>query len=133
MKIKGIYMSAFVISLSHEEASVFKLIPTKNGGKPEVTHLKATHHDHHTSHTQDSVANHDKFFANISSHLNGASEILLVGPGLAKTHFKNYLEKHSAELAKAVVGAESADTHHLTENQVLAMARKFFKSYEMFH
>jgi stalled ribosome rescue protein Dom34 len=120
-------MSPFVIWLDSENAHLFNL----SGETVVKTHFEKKIHDHHThqlsNHTGDPSIGH--FFNEVSSHLSGAEEILLVGPGLAKDHFKAYLLKHHEEsLAKKIVGTETCD--HPTDNQILALAKKFFKRYK---
>ncbi len=122
-------MSAYIVWLDHKEAQVYNL--TAQGTKKE--HLKKHTHEHSNSHAD---ARHDQqdehFYHEIAGKLKGADEVLLIGPGLAKNHFKTHLEKHHhAQLAQKVVGVETID--HITENQVLEHARKFFKNYDAFH
>jgi hypothetical protein len=58
-----------------------------------------------------------------------------MGPGLAKNHFKDHLASHQANtLAKKIIGMETIEGfEHKTENQMLASARKFFKTYDLFN
>ncbi len=120
---------AFVVWLDSSEAEIFHL--NASGTKKE--HLKKHTHEHSTSHgdaREDQQNEH--FFHEIAGKLAGAKEILIMGPGLAKTHLKSHLEKHHhAALAQKVVGVETSE--RVTENQVLEHARKFFKSYDTFH
>jgi stalled ribosome rescue protein Dom34 len=122
-------MSAYIVWLDHKEAQVYQLTPQG----PKKEHLKKSMHEHSNSHAD---ARHDqqdsKFYHEIAAKLSQANEILLIGPGLAKNHFKTHLEQHHhAQLAKKVVGVETVD--HITEPQMLDVARKFFKSYDVFH
>lgn len=66
-----------------------------------------------------------EFFDEIVEAIGDAREILIVGPGQAKTHFKKDLEHRHAKVAELVVGIESAD--HPTVDQLLAHARKYFR------
>jgi stalled ribosome rescue protein Dom34 len=73
----------------------------------------------------------DKMFHEIATHLNGATEILVMGPGQAKDHIVSHLKNHHHEqLAKKVVGVETVD--HPTDNQILDHARRFFKKIDVF-
>ena len=77
------------------------------------------------------LKNEEYYFHEVAKALKGAQELLLVGPGLAKTHFVAHLKHHHhMDLAKKVVGVETVD--HPTEPEILAIARKFFKSHDMF-
>jgi stalled ribosome rescue protein Dom34 len=121
-------MATYVIWLDSEKAHVFNLKPTG----VEKSHLEKKGMDHHThnkkDHHHDSAPDH--FFHELAIRISDAKEILLMGPGLGKNHFQTHLEKHHAPLSKKVVGVESSD--HPTDNQVLATARKFFKTYDLF-
>ncbi len=69
---------------------------------------------------------HDKLYEAVASSLHNAKEILLLGSGTAKDELKHHLEKHHATIARHVVGVETID--HPTEPQLLAMAKKKFKT-----
>jgi len=82
--------------------------------------------DHHTHGHRDDKHPPEKFFKELAQTLHGAAELLLVGPGLAKDHFRTYLGRHHAtDLAKHVVGVETVD--HPTAPQIQAMAIKAYK------
>lgn len=120
-------MSAYVIWLDSHHAKLFKMSP---GGATE-SKMDKSEIKHHTP--QD-VGNHKdsgKFFEEVVGKLRDASEILLVGPGEARKHFKTHLESHHhAELAKKIVGNEAMDHPH--DAQILAHARKFFKVFDLY-
>ena len=65
------------------------------------------------------------FFDGIVDAIGDAREILIVGPGTAKTAFKKDLDKRHAQVAKLVVAVESAD--HPKVDELLVWARKYFK------
>ncbi len=70
------------------------------------------------------VADDHRFFDEIAEALVGIREVLISGPGNAKTAFQTYITQHHGELAKRVVGVETLD--HPTEPELLAHARKHF-------
>lgn len=122
-------MSACIVYIDSEHAKIFKLKEKKveemNLKKHEVMHH--THGDHDKAHK---ASNH--FFHEVAGALKGMTEILLIGPGLAKTHLKAHIdEHHKAELSKHVVGVETVDK--ITPNQMLEVGRKFFKNYDQFN
>jgi stalled ribosome rescue protein Dom34 len=122
-------MSAAVVWLTHAEASIFRL---SAGAKPVGYRMEAQTRGHHLSSDQNKHQDVEKFFHEIATQLDGTTELLLIGPGTAKTEFRHHLEKHHhAKLAKAVVGVENAD--HPTEPQILALSRKFFKTYDLYN
>lgn len=65
------------------------------------------------------------FFDDVVAAMGDASEVLVAGPGNAKTAFMTDLQHRHAQVAKRVVGVEALD--HPTDGQLLAHARKYFK------
>jgi hypothetical protein len=121
-------MSSYVVWIDTEHAKVFKMSAEGN------THhdVKNHEHSHHGFNPRDQHPDHQKFYHSVAEKLKGAGEILIVGPGLGKDHFKNHLEKHHAsDLAKKVLSVESMD--HPSDPQILAHARKFFKHAHLFN
>ncbi len=119
-------MSAAIIWIDHSHAKIFNLHP----GKVEAENLKK-HEVHH--HTHGDVAKHknsDHLYQDVAKELTSVQELLLVGPGTARTEFKHWLDKHQANLAKRVVGNEACD--HPTDPQIVALGRKFFKHLDVF-
>ncbi len=124
-------MNNFVAWLDSKEAFIFSL---KTSGT-EKSHLKKDSVDHHhdqKKESQDNSKNADLYYQALAIRLKESDRLLLLGPGLAKTHFKSYLEAHHGDgLAKKIVGTETLE--HVTENQILAAAHKFFKKYDLFN
>lgn len=118
--------STYVIWLDSQKAKIFKL----DVAGVQESELHAHGHKHHEQpHGHHSGGHHpeaEKLFKDLAHALHGATEILLLGPGEAKVHFKTYLGKHDHPLAEKIVGIQTVD--HPTANQVLELARKFFKS-----
>lgn len=123
-------MATYVIWMDSEKAQIFNL---KTSGI-EKSHLEKHKGDHHThskkDHHGDPATEH--YFRDLAVRLKDAEEVLILGPGLAKNHFKTHLENHHGEqLAKKIVGIENSD--HPTDNQILAEARKFFATYNLYN
>jgi len=72
------------------------------------------------------AADDHHFFDEIAEALVGIHEVLIAGPGNAKTAFETYIENHHVDLARRVVGIETVD--HPTDPELLAHARKSFTS-----
>lgn len=70
------------------------------------------------------AADDHRFFDEIAQLIVGVHEVLIVGPGNAKTAFETYIEDRYANLAKRVVGLETLD--HPTDAELLAHARRSF-------
>lgn len=100
-------MSVFVIWVDREHAKLFQF----SGEKMERKLLQSSHQER-------------AFFSEAATHLKDASRVLILGPGVAKHHFQNYLLEHEPLLAKKVVGCETVDEP--TDPQIAAFARKLF-------
>ena len=61
----------------------------------------------------------------VADALQPYGEILIVGPSLAKTELKKYLDAKVPRLAARVVGVEPMD--HPSDGQLLDFARRYFK------
>ncbi|HQZ32826.1 MAG TPA: hypothetical protein PK020_00305 [Ilumatobacteraceae bacterium] len=70
------------------------------------------------------AADDHHFFDEIVAGLHGIPEVLIAGPGNAKTAFETYIKKRHVELANRVVGVETLD--HPTDGELLAHARRAF-------
>ena len=71
------------------------------------------------------------FYNAVAKSLEGAGPILLFGRGTgavsAVEHLMSELNLHHAQLASRVVGCHVVDEPHLTEGQLLAKARQYFR------
>lgn len=118
-------MSAFVLWIDHERANAFAL----TDGGIHKTSVEAHRHDHHT-HQETSSDREDrahKMYGEAAKLLDNAEQVLVVGPGLAKHQFSNYLAEHFPRLFRKVAGCETMD--HPTDPQIRAFAEKYFKSH----
>ena len=120
-------MSSYVVWLDQEHAKAFKFLP----GKVEQSSVKRATHDHHTHAHKEDNNGEEAFFHQVAEHIKDATELLIVGPGLAKTHFKTHLEKHHHhDLLKKIVGIETMS--HPTDPEIVASARKSFRTAHLF-
>ena len=74
-------------------------------------------------------ADNAAFFADVAAALKGAHEVLLCGPGLARTQFREWATTHHAPVAANIV--ESIPADHPTDAQLAAMARQYFKKFDV--
>jgi len=120
-------MSSYVVWIDTAHAKIFALTP--EGIKSEE--VKDSHHEHHGFNPRDEHRDHEKFYHTVAGKLNTAVELLVVGPGVAKTQFKHHLDKHHHQnLASKVLAVESMD--HPTDGQILDHAKRFFKHAHLF-
>ena len=112
--------------IDHQEARIFDV----HVDKVDEEVVLAPHYIHHT-HTRDarSVKGHPeddkRFFKEVASSLEGAEQVLIVGPSTAKLEFLRYIEKHDHAQGPKVVGVETVD--HPTDKQLAAYAKSYFK------
>ena len=62
----------------------------------------------------------------VAHALEGAHEILVIGPAQTKQEFAQYLRDKHPQLGRAIVAVENSD--HPTDPEVLAFARRQFKA-----
>lgn len=82
-----------------------------------------SHHKH-----QGKVGDDAAYFADVAAALDGTHEVLLAGPGIARNQFRDWAVTHKAAVAETIVDSVSAD--HPTDNQLVAMARQYFKKFD---
>lgn len=126
-------MKNYIIWLDSEAARIFEL--TGSGIKKSV--CTNSQKDHHTRHKNDlhEDPGSEHYFRDLAAKVADSDQLLLMGPGLAKNHFQKFLASHHATvLAKKVIGLETLEGfEHLSENQMFAAARKFYKTYDLFN
>lgn len=121
-------MSAVIVWLDTHEAKLFHLLPA--GVQVEKIHHHGKTHHSETLGRNHSVDQSDegKFYHDLVAKLKtiAGTEWLIAGPGMGRKHFATYMEKHSPNLIQHVKGNEAMDAK-LTDNQIVAEGRKFFK------
>ncbi len=126
-------MNDFVVWIDSKNAHVFAM---KTTGIEKLT-VKKSDKNHHTRHKNDKHrdSNSEHYYSELAEKLKGADQILIMGPGLAKNHFKDHLTAHQSNtLAKKIIGLEKMESfEHKTEKQMMAKAHQFFKTYNLFH
>jgi stalled ribosome rescue protein Dom34 len=111
--------------IDHKEARIFAV----RVDKVDEEVVLAPHHMHHT-HPRDAQSkghpeDDKRFFHDVASSLEGAEQVLIVGPSTAKLDFLRYIEKHDHARGPKVVGVETVD--HPTDGQLAAYAKSYFK------
>jgi len=113
--------------IDHREAKIFGI------GRDKSDEIVV--HDHHAPRHIHRKADqvhlgkappNDQFFDEVAGALGSPKELILIGPGTARTEFAGYLHEHHTPLAKRICGIEAAD--HPSEGQIVAAARKYFKA-----
>ena len=111
------HSQAKVYALSRDAADEWKV-------RPHDRHV----HLHHKAGLGDSgrAPGDEHYFHSVAEAVKGAGEILIVGPGTAKTELLHHLEKHDPQVARKVAGVKPMD--HPTDGEIVNFARKFFKA-----
>lgn len=107
-----------VIWIDHKEARVFHF------GVDEVERL-VLHPEHPTKHVQFKVEDPHYLKAAMDA-IADAGAVLVVGPAHTKTDLVKYIEQHNPKLNSIIAGVETVD--HPSDGQIVALARKYFKS-----
>ena len=116
-----------IVWIDHREARVFHF------NAAEVDRLvihphNPTRHIHHKANTIGSghAPDDHAFLQEVTEAIADAGAVLIVGPANTKLQLVKHIESHAPALKARVAGVETVD--HLTDGQVVAHARKYFKS-----
>jgi hypothetical protein len=128
--------SHLLVVIDHREARIYKV--EMNGSLPErITPFDPHGFGRHLHSVADDSNGQRKpelksFYEAVAKSLQGSSHILLFGTGTgassAMEHLLDDLNRQHADVAARIVGSIAVDEHHLTEGQLLARAREFYRS-----
>ena len=113
-------LTAIWIDQSH--AKIFNLSPEHLTTEKKLKHHEIRHHTHAIDQIEAQFHEHE-FQKIILKLVADAEQILLLGPGVAKTHFQHFLDTRHPAIAKKVVACENMD--HPTDPQIAAFAKKY--------
>lgn len=111
-----------VVWTDHQNAQVLQF---------DAEHVQAEKlhaHTHHTAQHGSQVRSQHEFYAHLCDALDGITEVLVTGSHTALADFRHYVEKHRPQLAPRIVAWEVVD--HPSTNQLVALARRFFRAYD---
>jgi len=111
-----------VVFVDHQAAQVLQF------DAEHVEASKVKSHSHHTAQHGSKVRTEHEYFSQVCDALDGVAEILAVGPHTGVTDFEHYVRKHRPDTAKRIVDFQTVD--HPSENQLVALARKYFLKYD---
>jgi stalled ribosome rescue protein Dom34 len=120
-------MTHAAVWIDHEQAKVFALSREAANEwtvRPHDRHV----HIHHKAGLGDSgkAAPNQHYFHSVAQAVKDAGEILILGPGTAKTELMHHLAKHDAQVAAKVVAVQAMD--HPTDGEIINFARKTFRA-----
>lgn len=125
-------MSALIIWLNTQEAKLFHLLPTGVKTEKINLHKKAHHAEVHGKNHSREESDEGRFYHHLCEALekDTSTEWLVAGPGQGRKNFVSHLLKHHPKLKNRIAGEQTMDA--LTDNQIVAEGRKFFKHSHMF-
>jgi hypothetical protein len=112
-----------VVWADHKSAQVLQF------DAEHVQAQKIRTHTHYTTKHGSTVRSEHEFFGELCDALDGIAEVLVTGSHTAIADFRHYAEKHRPQTATRIVGYEVVD--HPSENQLVALARKYFLKYDL--
>lgn len=98
-----------------------------SGGPGDCLVFHAHRRDHHT-HAFDHLDQEKvgrRLYDEVVQNLSPDNDLIILGPGMARFHFYNYLKEHHPLVGKRVVACEAID--HVTDGQVAARARRLIE------
>jgi stalled ribosome rescue protein Dom34 len=116
-----------LVWLDHHEAHIFDIQP--DAFSESTLRAPARHLRRHPKGASEAKAHPEDakhFFDELAKALllQGAEEVLVVGPGTAKLHFLKHVHQHQQALASKIFGVETVD--HPTDKQLVAYAKHYF-------
>lgn len=125
-------MNSIAVWLTSEEAKIFEFAP--EGVK---THKMHTHGKHHAkegmgkNHSQKG-GDAEHFYHEVADYLakTRTDRWLIMGPGLAKNHFKSHVDSHHAQQSKKILALETMDK--ASDGEIIDFAHDKFKKLGLF-
>jgi len=68
------------------------------------------------------------YYQNITKALQGAKEILVIGPATAKLELMRHILQHDKALSRCIAGQKTVGK--ISDRGILAYAKKYFKAYD---
>jgi hypothetical protein len=97
----------------------------------QLLEQKVRAHTHYTAQHGSTVRTQHEFFGEVCDALDGIAQVLVTGSHTATADFRHYADKHRPQTAIRIIGYEVVD--HPSENQLVALARKYFYTYNQIH
>ena len=120
-------MNDVAIWIDHTEARIYAIHRESTSEWKLHPHDRHVHLHHKAGLGDSGRAPQDQhYFHSVADAVKDAGEILIAGPGTAKTELMHHLQKHDPQVAKKVVAVEPLD--HPSDGELLNVARKFFKA-----
>ncbi len=131
-----------IVVIDHQSARLFHASPNVAESSQPLAFKPHDPHGFHRHLTHKKEANYQgervpedpAFYEHIAAALVPAHQILIIGHGTGKsnagTHLADHLKKKHVAVADRVIEVISADLSHITDGQLLALARTHFATAE---
>ncbi len=114
-----------VVWIDHRDARIFAFNAAAAEKLVIHAHLTQPHLHRKANSIGDGRAAPDPAYLDrVVQAIESAGEILITGPAGAKLELKQHIDKNWPEIARKIVGVESAD--HPTDGELLDHARRYF-------
>lgn len=121
-----------LVVIDHREARIYQT--ELSGSVPKrITPYDPTDSGRHLHHVRDDSSGQRRpelrsYYEAVATTLHGAERILIFGSGTgassAAEHLLATLRRHHKEVAERVIACVAIDEHHMSENELLALARE---------
>ena len=129
----------WVLVIDHHQARIFNSDQTGTQALP-IQPPATTDHFRHTvdsadfSHSREPHGQ-NAYFASVAQALKAAPNVLVIGAGTGTgscmLQFFGWVKSHHPDLAGRIIGTVTVNEHHMSDDQLLVLARKFFKSHHV--
>lgn len=118
--------SHVVVWIDHLQARVFHVGLSGTDQVVLKAHLP-TQHIHHKANTIGSghVSDDQDFLKHTAEAIQGAEQILILGPSVEKTALHKYLREHAPNSSGRIIAVEPAD--HPSDGEIIAYAKRYFR------
>jgi hypothetical protein len=123
-----------LVVIDHREARIYKT-ELRDSVPESITPYDPDGTRRHLHNLHDNTNGHSElksFYEMIANSLEDAEQILIFGSATGASsgmeYLLAYLEENHSDIAMRVVGAIAVDEQHMTEEQLLAKARAFYKT-----
>ena len=118
-----------VVWIDHKNARILKFNRTEDK-ELTIAGDQGSKHVHHKAGSIGSghIYEDDNYLRAVAEGLRDAEHILVTGPSQVKWQLKGFLTLREPGLAKRIAGVEILN--HVTDPELLAMARAFFKRHD---
>ncbi len=128
---KELGMHSLILWIDTQEALILQMTPNnilRNKIQSKGHHLKESLGVNHTVEQSDE----GHFYHQVCEYLSkiDSDEWLIVGPGMARHHLLNHIQKHHPQLEKKIIGSETLG--RVSDGQLIDFSGRFFKHAHLF-